>query len=262
MALPGRHSRPALPLSALYCSSLTGWRCGQRDSCAGIRHLGAGPVAAWPRKFRQGAQGLRGRETHRQRPAAARGAPARPQLGCPGSLFACRDGAEPGLYFRIRPRCSPWTSQSILTHTARPNLLSLEAEPSARVENVCLEAWMQHTQRRHLDTSLNVSVHTECRVDGLPQQKSLTPAGLGHPEGDRAQRSWWEEEPALVLSRIPQGTQPPPSPSSHKHAHFRSQTLTRPLPSRDPVWREGVRRGEKVDPLQDPVGSGPPVTRL
>lgn len=24
------------------------------------------------------------------------------------------------------------------------------------------------------------------------------------------------------------------------------------------MWREGVRRGEKVDPLQDPVWSGPP----
>lgn len=105
------------PLCALYCSSLTGWRCGQRDSCAGIRHLGAGSVAAWPRKFRQGAQGLRGRETHRQRPAAARGAPAWALLGCPGSLFACRDGAEPGLCFRTCPRPSPWTSQGILTHT-------------------------------------------------------------------------------------------------------------------------------------------------
>lgn len=86
-------------------------------------------------------------------------------------------------------------------------------------------------QRRHPDTSLNVSVHLERRVDSLPQQKSLTPAGLGHPEGDRAQRSSWEEEPALVLSRIPQGAQPRPQP-------LPAQTCTLPLtdPHRTPSF--------------------------
>ena len=82
---------------------------------------------------------------------------------------------------------------------------------------------------------MNVSVHLEC----LLQQKSLTPAGLSDPEGDGAQRSSWEEGPALILSRIPRRAQPLPSLCLHKHAHFRSQTLPRPLPSRDPVWREG-----------------------
>lgn len=104
VTLQGRRSRPAVPHSALCRSSLTGWRCGQRGSCAGIRHLGAGSVAARPRQFRQRAQGLGGRETHRQRPAAARGAPARALLGCPGSLFARRDSAEPWSLFPHLPK--------------------------------------------------------------------------------------------------------------------------------------------------------------
>ena len=52
-----------------------------------------------------------------------------------------------GLYFPICPRSSPWTSQSILTHTAHPNFLFLKAERSTHVENVCLDArTRQHTE--------------------------------------------------------------------------------------------------------------------
>lgn len=85
-----------------------------------------------------------------------------------------------GLYFPICPRSSPWTSHSILTRTAHPNLLSLEAELSARVENVCLDAWMRHRTEEtpgHLAERLR-SPGTPC---GQPPAAEISDPGRPRP---------------------------------------------------------------------------------